>query len=257
MKKHFITVLLFLPLSISAQSLSPWELGASAQFCSYEGDLHDPNVNYNLKDIKPAVGVYARSTIGTYFAARFNLLFGQVAGADKSFSEPAWRKIRAASFKNTIVEGAVIAEIYPLSFFSVQNSPSNDEDVVGRGLRGRARFLPYVAFGLGGAFSNPIVDWNDANGNSEIDPTLAEIDKKTQTKRVLLVLPFGAGLRYRLTDQFTIHVEGLLRPTFSDYLDGFSQAGNPNKNDWFFTAGIGVGYTLNGRNGMYSNPTVN
>ncbi len=256
MTKHIIILLLMLPITITAQGLSPWEFGGSVLFSSYEGDLHDPNINYTLKNIKPSASIYARRTLGQYFAGRFNVLFGQIAGADESFTEPAWRKIRGASFESTVIEGSVIAEIYPLSFFSPGNSPSNEEAVVGRLSGGRARWLPYIAIGFGGAYSNPVVDWNDTNGNPEIDPVLAQQDKDAKTKRLHFVLPFGAGLRYRLSDHFSIHVEGLLRPTFSDYLDGFSQAGNPNKNDWFFTAGIGIGYTLPGKNVMYSFPTV-
>jgi hypothetical protein len=256
MTKLFSVFLLMLPITIEAQGLSPWEFGGSVLFSSYEGDLHDPNINYSLKNIKPSASIYARRTLGQYCAARISLLFGQIAGADESFSEPAWRKVRGASFESTVVEGSAIAEIYPLSFFAPEHSPSNEDAVVGRLSGKRARFLPYIAIGFGGAYSNPIVDWNDANGNPEIDPALAQKDKEAKTERLHFVLPFGAGLRYRLSDHFSIHLEGLLRPTFSDYLDGFSQAGNPNKKDWFFTAGIGIGYALTGNNVAFNFPTV-
>jgi len=257
MNKYLFLSLFIFPMIPAAQNLGLWEIGGSVLMTSYEGDLHAPDINYTLKNIQPAVSGYIRREVGRNATLRLNLMVGKIAGADKSFEKPAWRQIRGASFESTIVEGSVLAEIYPLSFFSLNNSPSNAEDMPRGSQRGGTRLFPYALIGFGAAFSNPTVAWNDANGNPQIDPSLAQMDKNAKTKRTHFVLPFGAGLRYKLTDHFTIHLEGLLRPTFSDYLDGFSQAGNPNKNDWFFTAGIGVGYTLPGKNGMYSYPTVN
>ena len=250
MQKHYLILLCFFPTLLFSQNMGPWEIGGGVHLTSYEGDLHAPDINYLMKDAMVAFSGHVRRKAGNNVALRFNLLAGQIAGADKSFTDPAWRQIRAASFKSPIVEGTLIAECYPFGLVD------EERIMIKKGSGRPGHFSPFVAIGIGGAYSKPTVNWNDANGNPEIDPALAQMDKNAKTKQVHFVLPFGGGLRYSASKRLNIYLEGMLRPTFSDYLDGFSQAGNSNKKDWFFTVGIGIGYTIGAPQPFYDNPSV-
>lgn len=72
--------------------------------------------------------------------------------------------------------------------------------------------------------------------------------------RIQPVIPFGIGLKYRLTKQWNLEFEFGARKTFFDGLDRMSGSTNPNKlnpdygneldNDWYYFAGISVSYTF-------------
>jgi hypothetical protein len=87
---------------------------------------------------------------------------------------------------------------------------------------------------------------------------------KTRT----VVIPFGGGVKFLLTNQLTLGMELGFRPTTSDALDPLSSPlpalpryetpigpdtkalpqslnfGNPNTKDWYYFLGVTVSYTL-------------
>lgn len=225
---------LFLALSWGAVCQVPfkWDIDGALGITSYQGDLDAFRVNAGFREIKYAASLSLRRNISNYYALRFNLLAGKLAGDDRNFAEPEWRIRRAISFQSTVVEFTFLNEVYPLGMYPVKGKPSKT----------RNAFAPYLLAGIGWANSNPKVDWNDKNGNDEIDPAKAALDKQAKLNRLNIVIPIGFGVRFRLKDHSTFKLEGALRPTFSDYLDGVSLAGNPDENDWYFTAQIGVTY---------------
>ena len=75
------------------------------------------------------------------------------------------------------------------------------------------------------------------------------IDAATNTPRVIPLIPVGAGARYSLTDRFSLTAETNYRLSFTDYLDGFSQAADPKKNDHYFSHSIGLIYSFSGSGG--------
>jgi opacity protein-like surface antigen len=61
-------------------------------------------------------------------------------------------------------------------------------------------------------------------------------------KDVFIGFPFGAGLRWDFSEQFSLGLEGIWYATFSDYLDGVSKYGNPSKKDWIMSGTVYVSY---------------
>lgn len=232
MKK--ILPLLFLTFFLRSFGQTPFrfDFGGGLGITSYQGDLDALKVNAGFREIHFSATAYLRQNLSNNFAARLNLLMGKLAGDDANFAEPEWRVERGIYFESPLIEVTALAEYYPLGMY-----PKGSKSA-----RTRRALSPYILFGVGGVFSNPSVFWNDANGNEQIDPARAQVDKNAKTKKINIVTPVGLGLRFVMKDHSTFGLEAALRPTYSDYLDGVSQAGNPNENDWFFTAQIGFSY---------------
>ena len=58
------------------------------------------------------------------------------------------------------------------------------------------------------------------------------------------MVPMGVGVRYALTDKLGLNLESAYRHISTDYLDGFSQAGNPRRDDAYFKFSAGLSYQL-------------
>jgi len=230
--KNFLPLLflLFLSLGVFGQTPFQWDFGGALGITSYQGDLDALKVNAGFREINYAASAYLRRNLSNHFAMRANLLAGKLAGDDSNFAEPEWRVRRGISFESPLIEFAMLGEIYPLGMYPRKS------------MKIRRAIAPYAIVGFGAAYSNPKVNWNNADTNGEVNPIFAQQDKDAKLNKVNVVLPIGMGFRFVLKDHSTFSIEGALRPTFSDYLDGISLAGNPNENDWYFTAQIGFNY---------------
>lgn len=117
------------------------------------------------------------------------------------------------------------------------------------------RFSPYAFFGMGYAF---------VNAKGRINAATPVQKYQTGT----LVIPFGGGLKFLLTNQLNLALELGFRPTTSDALDQLDSTlpalpryetplgsdpkalakslnfGNPNSKDWYYFLGLTVSYTL-------------
>lgn len=232
----WLTLILFIaPVILHAQTAGPWETGGALHLSNYEGDLHTAQFRASLADLQPAVSLYLRKKQNNHLALRLSILAGRLQGSDKSFSTPFWRPLRGVSFTSPLFEGSLVTEIFPGGMYK-NNGGSSLHKVASR----QRSVAPYLIIGVGAAYTAPRVNWNDAHGNEMLNPELVALDKQAKTDRVNFVMPLGAGLRISTGQHYTFHIEGAFRPTFSDYIDGFSLAGDPHTNDWYFTLGAGV-----------------
>lgn len=231
MRKLTTSLFILLPLLAVAQTY-PWEIGGAVHITSYQGDLHESELNLGQYNPRAAVSIHLRRNVSNLVIIRLNALVGQLAGADSSFSEPAWRKVRNISFTSPLVEFTALGEFYPFGIFRIKTDGK------------RRAVAPFLTGGVGAAYTNPKVDWNDEFGNGEVDVLDAQFDKAAKINRFNISVPFGAGVRFALSTRSTLGLEAVMRPTFSDYVDGVSRVGNPNKLDWFFTGGLSFSYAF-------------
>jgi len=100
------------------------------------------------------------------------------------------------------------------------------------------RYSPYAFFGLGYSLFKGVDDKNKST----------------------LIIPFGGGVKYLLSDQLTLGLELGFRPTTSDELDKLvstlpstgtppadpktANFGNPHTKDWYYSLGLTLSYTL-------------
>lgn len=232
MKKTFSLLLtLFLTLSMNAQY--SWELGLTTGLASYQGDFTTtPVPGFNNSSF--GLGVMGKYVFNYKWSVRPGVYFSSLKGDDFS-SGDAWREnIRRASFSTGLTEISFIAEFEPFG---------EERYLGGRGFR--KLISPYFFAGLGLAIIKPEPDFSMTSGSSSFLMKVG-LDEDASKLKSHFVLPLGAGVKFDLSEGWYISLEMGARATFTDYLDGLSEAGNPEANDWYYFTGITVLHRLDG-----------
>ncbi|MEL6357509.1 MAG: thrombospondin type 3 repeat-containing protein, partial [Bacteroidota bacterium] len=95
---------------------------------------------------------------------------------------------------------------------------------------------PFLYGGIGyGIWTEPDVDFNGRTGPG-ITADQAEVDGGDGT----VVFPGGGGLRWYLSPKTSLALDFSVRFTGSDYVDGVSEAANPNEDDVYAFAGLNL-----------------
>jgi hypothetical protein len=212
----------------SAQlKLSNWQVGVNGGVFVYLGDL-TPSPLGSFKTLQPTGTLYISRILNPSFILRTNLVYGLLAGNESTYSSPAYRQQRNLSFSSPVKE---------VSELLVWNMYGNNNNEIGK------RFSPYLFGGAGLSFLrvsrssnlNKSFFVNEPQVETGLAADLARIPPK-----VILVLPIGAGVEYYLYSKMSLTAETDFRYTFTDYLDGFSLAANPAKNDFYQSYTIGL-----------------
>lgn len=213
-------------VSLSAQD--KWEAGLFLGFSSYQGDfvVEDYAV---LKEIGVSVGLHGRYVVSDELSIRLSGSLANIKGDDFNYPE---RMARGFSFDGTVIELASGVLIEP---FGKRRRPSS---------MGFQKIVsPYVFFGFGLAIFNPEVDFAVTSSGGVEWPGTTE-DRTADYNNITPVTPIGVGVKIDLSREWVLGVEFGLRPTFTDYLDGVSFSGNPDKNDWYQIVGLNMMYRV-------------
>jgi Domain of unknown function (DUF6089) len=232
LRKGIIIVLFLagLPAYLFCQRGSAnYELGASLGLFVYQGDL-TPSRLGSFRTQKPGLNLFANRVLSRSFSLRTNLTFSKLKGDDGRYSNPEFRKQRNFNFTSSLVE---ISE-------SIAWNPFGNDD--------EHTISPYLMAGLGFSFLHIKKDWS--RFNSEYFGNAPEVlnglvaDGQHSLPGGVLVVPVGFGLRHSLSRRLSVSAEAAYRLTFTDYLDGFSRAANPGKDDHYSSYSVGVIYKL-------------
>ena len=209
------------------------ELGLTAGTFIYLGDL-TPERAGAFKSPGFALNLFYNRIISRSFSLRTNLAIGKTTADEMNYAHPEYRQQRAFRFKARVTE---------ISEMLVWN-------VLGNNYTERRTLSPYIFAGAGISFLNIRRDWSRFNpeffaGDSALLAGLGE-DTLHSLPRSTPVIPVGLGLRYNISSRWSVIAEASNRFMFTDYLDGFSKAANPDKNDNYTNYAIGVIYTLGG-----------
>ncbi|MEM7037921.1 MAG: DUF6089 family protein [Bacteroidota bacterium] len=185
-------------------------LGAGIGSTNYQGDLDD---NWTVKFTKPGFTAY----LGYKFSSRLGLQVayqqGWMGASDAKAADDVPRIRRNLSFRSPINEVSLT-----FNYEFIANS---------RTFKYRARFSPYVFAGIAAFRFNPKAE---INGELvALQPLGTEgqyldgcADCPDPYKLMQISIPFGAGVRAKLTKKLDLRVEMGIRKTFTDYLDDVS-----------------------------------
>ena len=226
MKKVTISVVLifFTTFILQAQT----SISAQFGFSAYQGDLHcrtDENIKLT-DEFGLSFGLGGRYTISDVFGIRAEASLFRLNANENNF-ENIGHANRGWGFKNNLIE--IVAMM--------------DYEILGKKTYGssgffKKNFTPVIFAGLGMSFNNSNVNWqNDTNEKINND--------KEKGSMVTIALPVGVGLKYYLSEQFSIGAEFGLRLPVSDYYDGVSESGNPDSNDGYAFMGLKAFFTIN------------
>lgn len=235
----FLCFLVFSFSNLSGQSflIPRYEVGILGGAFVYQGDL-TPNDIGAFNTMKPGFGILGSRNLNSRLAFRLQLLHGSLKGDDSKYENPEWRQQRNFKFKSPVTE------LSGLFVWNILGLSPNEAGII--------NFTPYVFGGVGYTFLNIKRDWSQFNASHFTGETAIlnglSADADHQLPKGVFEFPVGMGLRYGINSKLSFVLEGTYRLTSTDYLDGFSQAANPDMNDHFHTLMAGLLYSFGKRN---------
>ena len=215
--KNYTTFLLFALLSSSALAQSGIELGLIGGSSFYQGDLTEGHF-WEFKETSIGAGLFARFPINDTWNMRAGLSYIRIAGTDLDNGD---RDRRAFAFHNNMVEFSLVGEFEPWG--------SNR-------IAGSMPVSPYLVFGSGVVYTNPVVDFSRFTGDLLTRNVIR--DRDTPYSKLRVIIPVGLGVKVPMGDSWLVGLEAAVRYPFTDYLDGISYSANPEKNDWYALIGL-------------------
>jgi hypothetical protein len=200
-----LTSIIFI-LAVSVAHSQRLHVGIFGGLAAYNGDLTEEI--FPKKVTNGAIGVTANYQLTPRIVLRGGLTYAVVGGADR-FSNSDERKQRNLSFETSVIELSAVGEYYLLDMEAT-------------------RFSPYIFTGVAGYHFNPYAfNVNDNNRKVFLQPLGTEgqgIDgyPLKPYKLTQFAVPFGGGVKFALTENWRIGIEGGLRILFTDHFDDVS-----------------------------------
>ena len=165
------------------------------------------------------VSIYPKEWLGVRLAIQYTYVEGDDKNSVTIGTTRNYKKERNLDFRSNIWEAYTAAEFYPIMFFKRNN------------VEYAPRLKPYIFAGVGVYHFNPQGSLTDQNGNKtwhDLHPLhtegqgFAEYANRKTYALTQINIPFGAGLKYKLTEKVNLGAELLYRKTFTDYIDDIS-----------------------------------
>ena len=214
-----------------------YEIGGGIGTAVYSGDIIR-KIDTGQSGLQGTL--FGKRNFDNVWSLKVGVNLAELMAADSIRPIDALASLRQGHFKGRVTELSTIMEF---NFLDYVNHKSE------------FRFSPYAFFGIGYAFVN-------AEGRMNAGSPVQEYRTSS------LVIPFGGGLKFLVTNQLNLGLELSFRPTTSDELDQLSSTlpplprydsplgpdpkalpqslnfGNPNSKDWYYFLGLNISYTL-------------
>ncbi|MDG5799710.1 DUF6089 family protein [Marinilabiliaceae bacterium ANBcel2] len=222
----FIFVLLMPSHYIKAQT--KLEMGPLIGVSWYNGELNRTKQFYNMH---PSAGILLRYLINDRIAFRTGVTAVTISGeypTSRTFLKE-YHHNNHYEFKRTVGDISFLTEFNFLSFDKPHTNDTN--------------FSPYITAGLASTFYK---SYKEVEGELSEKPTF------------VLSLPFGAGLKWKPTENMQVGIEWTFRKTFANDLDlkGFNTPIDPSdpfdmnesaiihNNDWYSIFGVHATFSI-------------
>lgn len=200
---RILIVVLLVPFSSMAQQKV--NLHFFGGFSNYSGDLQE--ARFTLDQSHLAFGLGLSYEVMPKVLIRAGLIAGKLSASDK-YSPKVLNRQRNLNFTSPLYDASLVVDY---SLFDLKDK----------------RATPYVFAGLAMFGFNPYTF--DSTGTkyflrnlSTEGQGLAEYPDRKKYKIVQFAVPFGVGVRVRITDNTYLGYEIGMRKTFTDYLDDVS-----------------------------------
>lgn len=232
---HFIKSLIFsflILFFVVYQSFAQgkFEVGFSLSTMQYEGEIGGryPYIYNDLNNpTSPARiggGINLGYHLADFISFRGSFILGSIQASDRLLKpdpDPgvAYKLIRNLSFRSSIIEAGVSAEIYPLPI------------IFKRYGQNQGRFNPYILIGFNFFRFNPRSLYLDKTGSYywvDLKPLRTEgqgMPIANAPKEYSLnstSIPLGIGVRFNMNNNISLALEWVNRNTATDYLDDVS-----------------------------------
>lgn len=219
------------------------EVGIVTGGAGYIGDL---NQNSLLKVSGVTGGAFAKYNFTPYVGVGLHYNFGNISANDNN-SKNVYFQNRGLNFNTNLHEISIMGEVNLLDAFSPIS---------------KRRFTPYVFAGVGRVYFKSSANYyNFSSTDLRKERTEGQLE---EYKPYAVTIPYGAGVKYKLTNYFTISSQLGYRTAFTDYLDDVSgyytsttapsnptglgeigmQRGDLRKRDHYMFVSIGISYNF-------------
>jgi len=199
--KKLILLGILIPALVHAQR---WHVNVFGGISNYSGDLQSKS--FTLDQSYAAFGAGAQYDLTEHISILSNISLFKVGAADK-YNKPDLR-FRNLSFQTQIVEWNILAEY---TFIDLT----------------RKKFSPYVFGGFAVYHFNPYA-YDSVGAKIYLHPLgtegegLPEYPNKKPYDLMQVAIPFGFGVKLRISDNVVLAYEFGFRKLFTDYLDDVS-----------------------------------
>ena len=259
-------ILLLLPLCAFSQY---FEVGLLGGVSNYLGDLSNNSKRLFLKESHLAGGLFVGYNRNENLSFKLGGLYTNLSGTDANAPKIEVRK-RNLSFASMIIEGSLRAE-WNIGGFN----PYNNTDM----------FAPFIYGGIAGSYYDPTTEYLGSRVALRDIGTEGQGISGRPAKYGIIAfsIPFGAGVKYAMSENWTLGFELGARLTFTDYLDDVggtymnyddllkengilaanlsnrtgeltghppvlvptgTPRGDNNPHDWYFIAGLTISYNF-------------
>jgi uncharacterized protein DUF6089 len=200
MKRILLAALLF-PLFTQAQ----WNVNVFGGFANYFGDLQGSPLTTQQAHLAGGLGLQYDLT--PHFSVLTNFTYGRVGASDAN-SPLADHRARNLSFQTNIAEGNLLVEY---NLFDLRSH----------------KITPYVFGGIAVYHFNPYA-YDSTGKKVYLRPLSTEGEGLPQYPNshpyalTQFAIPFGGGIKFRISDQVVLAYEIGERKLFTDYLDDVS-----------------------------------
>jgi len=219
------------------------EIGLALGIAHYIGDLATDKAPLD-GDFTPMGGIFLRRHLIPNLALRANVSAGQLSSPDIAYPE------RDFSFKTDLIEMSLQAE---WDLFGKQRF--RRVDTVGYTLDRYRQLamvntfhhllLPYLFVGGAAISTKARTVFNEAFIESaHLQEKVAKDRQANSQRRTNFGVLVGGGLDLDLGRNWMLGGTLSLRTSFSDFLDGVSFSGNPDRYDWYWGGGLQLSYRL-------------
>jgi hypothetical protein len=208
-----ISLLLFIATGANAQFK---EIGLGIGGYNYSGDLVR---GYDFTNNRLGAHIFYRRNTRKHINFRYQVGFGRLVGDDNNPIDILAQQ-RQASFDIFVLEGSAMVEYNFLDFRADDSS---------------LPFTPYFFAGI------------------SLIRMFGVEESEDEFSLFQPVIPFGVGIKYRLSQYWNLSLEFGPRKTFTDYLDNVSGGdlrlrdfdyGNKFDDDWYYHFGLSVSYVF-------------
>jgi opacity protein-like surface antigen len=201
MRKLLVWCLLLPLAGYSQQRVHLTILGG---FSNYQGDLQTKNLTLNQANL--AVGAGLQYDFTPHIAARLGFNYGSLEADDKQNS--GLLRARNLNFHTKIVEGSLLLQY---TLFDLSDKRLSPYVFAGAAIY---HFDPYTYDTLGNKiFLKPL---------STEGQGLSQYPNRKEYKLTQFAIPFGGGIKFRVSDNVTLGYEFGIRKLFTDYIDDVS-----------------------------------
>jgi len=212
---YIVSIFLFFIFSQQVKSQHTDDIGFFLGGSFYMGDMNPDRLFYNPA---PAYGIKYRFNYNPLLSMSYGLTRGKLNADDADFKSDLFQHYRNAKLRNNYINELSAQVEY--NFYPVTGDKPKTE-----------KFSPYVKFGLAIGYGEKI------------------------SPKIQMFIPFGLGLKYKVTRKVELSLDWAFRRTFTDKLDNVSQyytngifvnrqRSFSKTRDWYSFFGINLHYSL-------------